>query len=61
MPILIPDEQNPLPAPKLAKQRVIENMLCYVKAMRTAIAIGADEAAEWVSLEQEFTRRSHES
>lgn len=52
--------KTPTPAPaKPAKLRVSENLLAYIKAMRTASAIGPDEAAEWVALEQEFTARSN--
>ena len=52
---LLPKHRGPKERHKLSAE-----VLDYVRAMRTAPAISADEAAEWVALEQEFTTRSDE-
>lgn len=60
MPISSPPPKKTKPA-QSAKWNVLRNVLDYVRAMRTAHTISADEAAEWVTLEQEFTKRADES
>jgi hypothetical protein len=40
---------------------VLNQVLDFLRAMRTATTAGPDEAIEWATLEQEFTKRASES
>lgn len=44
-----------------AKQGVFRTLLDYIKAMRTSPCIAADEAREWLNLEEEFTKRHEDA